>query len=134
MNTKLFSEEARQHAPYRHLRQSLRQVLVKTERGIERRGLVQFDEKEARRFLIRMTKAFLYKYYPEEWSPLGQFNVFPLSDASRPLKPDTIELTQALLRMMKHHVVLEGVFEFFHVAANDSRSDSLWSYCFYDAC
>jgi hypothetical protein len=134
MRQKLFSERAKKHRPYRLLRDSIVPIKVKTPAGTQLLGLMTFSEVEANRFLIRTTKALLFEYYPNEWRPDGQFTVLFLSDARRKWGAEAREVFSALHSQTKRQVILDGVFEFYHAAAVDARSDSVWLYRFFNAC
>lgn len=108
-----------------HIRASLLPLPVKTDKGVEIMPAIQFPVERMNRWMIRITRGLLAKFYPEIDSSSMNFDVQQITPSQ--------EIADFMFETMKYDQRGDGVFRFWRgVVADDPDSTGIWSYVFYD--
>jgi hypothetical protein len=106
------------------LAKSLIKVPIRTPLGEIEMNAITFPQERANRYLIRLTKGLLHKFYPNIDYRDAQFIVIQVSI--------TQELINWLYKTITYDERGDGVIRFWRWIARDSKATGLWVYVFYD--
>jgi hypothetical protein len=108
-----------------HIRESLLHLPVQKDHGLELMPAIQFPVERMDRWLIRITRGLLYKFYPTIDSSNMHFLVQQIIPSQ--------EIADFMFANMMYDERGDGVFRFWRaVISDDMHCPGIWSYVFYD--
>jgi len=106
---------------------SVRFAEIKTPAGAQKVALLDFPQERAKRFMTRITKGLIRRFYPELHNPRSHFSVIHL----RPTE-GSIACLKAVLPKLVEDSRGDTVFRFYRGIPPDAPDCSVWIYFFYD--
>ncbi|MEN6473262.1 MAG: hypothetical protein ABFD81_04545 [Syntrophaceae bacterium] len=108
-----------------NIRKSLLHVPVQTDQGVEIMPAILFPEDRLNRWLIRITRGLLFKFYPDIDSSDMYFEVDQITPSQ--------ELADTMYATMTYDERGNGIFRFWRAVVSDEiNCPGMWSYVFYD--
>lgn len=86
-----------------------------------------FPQIRAKRFLSRITKGLIVRFYPHLHDRLNRFRVYQILP-----KPESIGIVRQLIPLMAYDERGNGVFRFYRGVPVDAQQNSAWIFFFYD--
>jgi hypothetical protein len=126
LSTKVLSKNSIKGRPFREVGATLRPVWAEVGPLLVQKWKLSIPKEDSERFLFRLTKGLVFKYYPELHRDDPFFHLEYLSDPNE-VNP-TVAILAERLPFMRYVRVGNDVFECWHEAALEG---SLWAFQFY---
>ena len=108
-----------------HMRTSLLLLPVRTDKGVEVMPAIQFPPERMNRWLIRITRGLLAKFYPHIETLDMHFEVQQIAPSQ--------DIAAFMFKTMKYDERGDGVFRFWrNIVEDGAHYLGIWSYVFYD--
>ena len=105
----------------------VRLVEIEGPKGRAQIAVSTFPEERAKKFITRVTKGLIRRFYPELHNPHNHFKILHL-------RPSDVAVAclKAVLPMLTEDGRGDAVFRFYRGIPVDNRKCSIWVYFFYD--
>lgn len=128
LQEKVFSPNSVKGSAFREIAKTLRDVEISIGGRKETKHKLSLDFGKAKDFLVRLTKGFIFKFYPDLHSRTGYFHVEYLSDPNE--TNPMIEHVKSRISAMQMQDIGRDVFTFWRDADGPG---SIWIFRFYGA-
>ncbi len=126
LENKVFSPNSIGGRPFIEIAATLRDVVAIDGGRRVLKPILSMPKAEAERFLFRLTRGLVAKFYPEIHHKNAKFHMEYLSNPKK--QNPAVKLAVQAAPFMERREVGDGVFEFRRVAQGRT---SIWIYCFY---